>query len=227
MFIFAQNKTDNKGRKQGPWEVKFEGSDVLRYKGQFKDDKPYGKFVYYYPKGEVSAISVFEPNGEVARTTFFDIEGEPMSYGKYVNQERDSTWTFFADGNVVSRQNYVRGNREGKKIVYYDNGKIYEETTFENDIENGPYRMYHANGKVKIKVDYVDGNREGKIVHYYSDGKLETEGFYRNAVENGFWRYYDERGRVTKEVFFKNGKIVLEGEDIKDELQKMKEEGKI
>lgn len=226
-LLYGQNKTDSKGRKQGVWEVKFKDSEITRYKGQFKDDKPYGKFEYYYPNGKLSAISKFEVGGIVARTTMFDIEGTPMGYGKYVNQQKDSTWTYFENNTVVSREDYKKGKRHGNKTVYFDNGKVYEESSFEDGLQQGKWKMYHANGKVKVTCNYVDGNRNGQITYYFSDGQQETVGFYKNAVKNGFWRYYDNRGRVSKEVYYKNDKILLEGESIKEELDKLKAEGKI
>lgn len=227
LIIFGQNKTDSKGRKQGKWEVKFENSENFRYKGQFLNDKPQGKFIYFYPNGIVSAVSVFETNGTVARTTMFDIEGQAMGYGKYSNQLKDSTWTYFQNGKVISTIDYKDGKREGKKYTFYEDGKVYEETTFENDIENGIWNMFYPTGKVKITCNYLNGNKDGKITYFYSDGKIETEGFYKNTVQNGFWRYYDHRGAVAKEVYYKLGKIILEGRSISEELQQLKAEGKL
>ena len=54
-----KNQTDENGLKQGEWEVKHENSNAIRYKGQFKDDQPFGKFQYYYPTGEISGIMSF------------------------------------------------------------------------------------------------------------------------------------------------------------------------
>lgn len=227
MFVLGQNKTDKKGQKQGPWEVKFEDSEITRYKGQFKDNKPFDKFIYYYPNGIQSAISVFENEGAISRTTMFDIEGTPMGYGKYINQQKDSTWTYFENNTVVNRENYQNGKREGLRIVYYENGNVYEEYTYVSDIEDGLWTMYYATGSTKATCNYVAGNRDGKITYYHSDGSPETIGYYKNAVKNGFWRYYDHRGVVSKEVYYKNDKIILEGKDIKEELDKLKAEGKI
>jgi len=227
VLLFGQNKTDGKGQKQGAWEVKFEDSDIVRYRGQFKDNKPYGKFEYYYPNGKLSAVSKFDLGGIVVRTTMFDIEGSPMGYGKYINQQKDSTWTYFQNNQVISKEDYKNGERHGKKTVFYDDGQVYEEYHFANNLEEGQWKMYYPNGNIKITCNYVNGNRNGQITYYYNDGQQETVGFYKNAVKNGFWRYYDIRGRVSKEVFYKNDKIILEGQDIKEELDQLKAEGKI
>lgn len=226
-LLFGQNKTDSKGRKQGVWVVKFDNSDVIRYKGQFKDDKPYGKFEYNYATGTPAAISKFEPGGIISRTTMFDMEGNPMGTGKFVNQKKDSTWTYFENGTVASREDFKDGQLHGKRIVYYPEGRVYEETHFENGLKNGKWTMYYENKQIKATCNFVDGNEDGRITYYYSDGKKESVGFYKNAVKNGMWRYYDHRGSVSKEVFYKNDIILLEGRDIKEELDKLKAEGKI
>ena len=53
---FAQiNQVDSQGRKQGKWEKTHPESAVYQYRGEFKDDKPVGKFTYYYESSKVKA----------------------------------------------------------------------------------------------------------------------------------------------------------------------------
>lgn len=49
----AQNKTDDKGRKQGHW-VKTAKNGKKISEGNFKDDYPVDTFYYYDSKGKVS-----------------------------------------------------------------------------------------------------------------------------------------------------------------------------
>ncbi len=63
-ILYAQdtmNQTDSKGRKQGPWRKLERG--VLKYEGQFRDDKPVGTFTYYYDNKSIKAVSHFESGG--------------------------------------------------------------------------------------------------------------------------------------------------------------------
>ena len=59
----SNNITDAKGFKQGKWVGTFE-SGKTRYEGSFKDNLPFGTFVYYYESGEKSADLVFSENGK-------------------------------------------------------------------------------------------------------------------------------------------------------------------
>ena len=49
----AQNKTDEKGRKQGKWSKAYPNGQV-RYSGEFKDDKEVGTFSYYSKDGKLT-----------------------------------------------------------------------------------------------------------------------------------------------------------------------------
>ena len=48
-FTFSQsiNNVDINGNKQGIWGKTY-NNGLIRYKGQFKDNKPQGLFFYYY-----------------------------------------------------------------------------------------------------------------------------------------------------------------------------------
>ena len=55
-LMFGQiNQKDAKGKKQGVWSKTYPKSKVVEYTGQFKDDKPIGTFVYYYPSSKKKA----------------------------------------------------------------------------------------------------------------------------------------------------------------------------
>ncbi|MBE0642209.1 MAG: hypothetical protein IH599_09240, partial [Bacteroidales bacterium] len=86
----AQNMVDDRGRKQGYWR-KWEGGE-LQYEGQFKDDKPYGKFTYYYPNRGVKAVTQFSQKGSVAHSELFYPGGKQMARGRYFEMQKDSTW---------------------------------------------------------------------------------------------------------------------------------------
>ena len=51
-FSQGDNKTDVKGHKQGEWK-KYHPNGMLRYVGNFKNDKPVGEFKYYYDTGNL------------------------------------------------------------------------------------------------------------------------------------------------------------------------------
>ena len=68
---FMLNQTDVDGDKQGVWTKSYKNGKV-RYKGQFKNNKPFGLFYYYQISGELQAEKKFFHNGTAAATHIFE-----------------------------------------------------------------------------------------------------------------------------------------------------------
>jgi len=171
LFTFSQdiNKTDAKGKKQGEWK-KYYDNGLVRYQGQFKDDKPYGTFNYYYETGKPSIIMNYD--GNIARTIAFYDEGKLKAKGNYVNQKKDSIWNYYSSaGYKISEELYVNGLRQGKVVNFFEDGKIAEEKEFVNDFEDGEWIQYYEDGKIRMKATYKKGSLEGKTYYYDRCGK--------------------------------------------------------
>ena len=83
------NKKDAQNRKQGEWEVYYEQEAILKYKGQFKDDKPYGIFYYYYPSGRIQAKVNYKEGGRITLSqVYHETSGYIKALGKYVDQKK-------------------------------------------------------------------------------------------------------------------------------------------
>jgi antitoxin component YwqK of YwqJK toxin-antitoxin module len=211
-FCFAQqiNQTDVQGRKQGHWEKTY-SNGAIRYKGQFKDNHPYGEFRYYFPTGHVSAISVYSDNGTVAHTKTFHLNGKPMAEGKFVNRKKDSTWNFFSDvdGKLVAKEDYLNDKKNGKAIVYYaSSGKPAEITHYKNGVKDGEWVKYFPDDSVYIRGYYKNDTLEGLYKVYGIDGHIEIEGNYLKGTQNGTWITYDSTGKVLYKQLFKRGALI-------------------
>ncbi len=222
------NKTDSKGRKQGKWVKYHEGSKQKRYVGTFKDDKPIGRFTYYYTTGEASAVTTFHNGGEVAYTKMYHPNGNLMATGKYLDQKKDSTWWYFNDKKeVLSKDQYLNGDLHGTCVVYYPADpqkkeiKKYEVTRYKNGVKEGSWKQYYTSGKLKAEGNYKDGYFDGRIKWYFSSGRVEIEGFYKHTVKNGFWKFYENDGTLKKKIYYKEGKV-LEGEKLEKHLEQVK-----
>jgi len=220
------NKTDSQGRKQGEWKKKYDNVKVFKYTGQFKDDKPYGKFTYFRENGTCEAIIHFSNNGKLGRSKMFHTSGYLMARGKYVNQKKDSIWLYFDDRGTISYQeNWENGLQHGQTVYYYQprEGKLpvarYEY--YEKGVLNGEFKEYHENMKLKIEGNYKDGNLHGMVKHYHPNGKLKKICRYKYAVKHGFWIFYNEEGKKVGDKLFWEGKY-LKGEARKRKVAEMK-----
>ena len=203
----AQNYTDSAGLRQGKWTGKY-SNGALRYKGQFRNGKPYGTFLYYYPTGILKAKMVYSDSGHTARVTSWHLNGKPMAEGKYIDKKKDSTWLYFSeeDGKRVLEENYKNGAKDGPVIVYYtQTEKPSELTEYKNGIKNGRWIKYFPDGQVSTSGFYVNGMLQGDFKVYDITGKLLIEGRYKNGLQDGTWISYDTLGRLQKKVVYHNG----------------------
>ncbi len=214
-LCFGQiNQVDAQKRKQGPWEKYYPNSALIKYKGQFKDNKPYGLFTYYYPSGRIEAKVKFLKGGYITYSQLYhETSGRIKAMGKYIDQKKDSTWTYFDNrGNVKSKENYVKDKLEGQRVVYYEpvNGKyiVARYEYYKNNTRHGTFKEYHPNTKLKAEGEYVDGNFNGTIKYYYPNGKTERIERYKYAVKHGWWIFYNDKGVQVGTRLFWEGRLL-------------------
>jgi len=207
LFIVAQsiNQTDANNNKQGKWKKTY-SNGVPRYVGQFKNDKPFGKFEYFYISGALKAITNYSPDGVVARTKTFHENSLPMAEGKYINQKKDSVWFYFSelDGKLISEETYKKGELNGiSKTFYPESGKIAESIEYKNGIKQGELRKYFPEGNIMTKGTYKDDLLEGDFTLYFPKGNIQLKGEYHKGRQIGNWQYFDEEGNELSEDEFK------------------------
>lgn len=201
------NRTDKKGFKQGHWIKKGPDGKVI-YDGSFLNDKPVGKFTYYYPTGKVKSITTFYP-GDKAFTQLFGPEGKKVMQGKVSAELKDSTWTYYGESDsLTSLENYSKGKKHGVFKTFFPNGKVLELATYKNDILDGPYKQYFDNGTLRMEYSFVNGLRDGKAKFYFPSGQLNIEGAYVKDFKEGTWNYYGETGSMDVQAVYKKSNML-------------------
>lgn len=204
------NATDAKGRKQGPWSRTWPNG-VLRYTGHFVDDKPSGTFKHFDEKGRMITVQLHAGDGRISRAEHLHPNGEVMARGRYIGQEKDSTWNYYAmDGTLRKVERFVAGKQEGEAVSYYPNGQVAEKAEWQGGLQHGPAKSWFANGKLKSESNYVNGEPEGRMVFYYSSGGMEIEGNLVNGDREGTWFYYNTDGSIQLQVLYSKGQMVKE-----------------
>jgi antitoxin component YwqK of YwqJK toxin-antitoxin module len=217
------NQTDANGLKQGVWKKAWPGSTAFKYVGQFKDGKPYGKFVYYYESGAVQTILIYRNDSKTSDAQMYHESGYLMARGKYVNQKKDSIWVFYDDRGLVSAQeDYLDGQLDGQRVVFYEpreDGQylVQEYSYWVKGKQHGEYKRYHPNTQVSEEGNYVNGNKNGKIIFYHPNGHKRKIEQYNMGVKHGYWINFDESGKQL------GYKLYWEGEQLKGEALKQKE----
>ena len=224
------NKTDPKGRKQGVWEKVYPGTRVYMYRGEFKDDKPIGTFVYFYKSGKSKAVI---EHSETSRSTgfFYHETGGVMSYGIYTNLKKDSIWVNWDNqGRLSSRESYKNDSLHGMKVIYYlppagDNSqRPMTVMNYNNGQLHGEYKEYFDTGKLKTSGAYENNKKVGIWEGYHVDGGKMTLERFKEGVRHGWCIGYDKHGKEEGRKYFYYGRL-LEGKELKQKMSEMKRLG--
>lgn len=205
----AINQKDDLGHKQGPWQRTWAESTQLRYTGQFKDDKPVGSFTYYSTTGKVESQVSHYAGSNAAHGKHFHPNGKLMAEGRYLGQEKDSTWNYYDDAGILrSTEHWNAGKMDGEMTAFYTDGKVAERRNFKNGKENGKAEQFYNDGKPKYQATYVKGAPEGSETFFFPKGNKEIQGNYVNGSRDGGWTYYNEDGSVQMQVLYAQGTFV-------------------
>ncbi|MBZ0243030.1 MAG: hypothetical protein K8F24_07445, partial [Bacteroidales bacterium] len=164
VLLFAQaenealNKTNANGQKQGEWKVNYPDG-TLRYQGSFADGKPVGTFQYYDSTGLLKAVNEFKSNGLIAYHQTYAESGFVIAKGKFVEQQKDSTWLYYSadDSTLVSIENYKNGVLHGESITFYANGKPAEILHYDRGVLHGEWKKYFVDGVLQTAAFYENG----------------------------------------------------------------------
>jgi len=231
-FSAQVNQVDSQGRKQGEWVKYHERSKVPKYTGQFKNDQPVGKFIYYYPSSKLKSIVIHEEDSPRAEAYFYHENKNLLSFGIYMNQKKDSVWTHYGpSGRISFKETYKNDVLHGKRITYYVPELVHDKTVevmreanYENGRLNGPVVEYFPGGVKKLEGEYKEGKFDGIAKRYHPNGKLMILERWKNRRKHGWWVSYDSSGKETGRTYYFEGDKV-EGKDLERMMKKFKEEG--
>jgi antitoxin component YwqK of YwqJK toxin-antitoxin module len=203
------NTVDDKGRKHGDWTV-YDGSGELKYKGTYVEGKPSGEFTYFYPGGKVQAEITNIDFGRIRYMRMYHPNGNLMAEGKYILQDKDSTWNYYkeSDGSLTLVEHYINGLRQGNCETYYPSGQLMEITPYVDDKKEGPWVQYFSDGSLKAKGSYKDDQLEGLYVLNHLNGNVEISGTYHQGQKDGAWVHLSEIGELMKKEVYKKGILI-------------------
>lgn len=201
------NRTDAKGQKQGVWK-RYYDNDQLFSESMYKNNKAVGSTNMFYKSGEKQGVLVHEKDGKTSRMTGYWQNGKVKARGKYVNQEKDSTWNYYYDNDtLMAVENYRMGAAHGVWKLYYADGKISEETNWANGKKNGSCKKYFTDGSIKMSGTYKNDTFDGPLVHFHMNGKPYIKGNFINGLKEGEWLYLSESGVKDSSDFYVKGTL--------------------
>jgi len=214
LFGFAQddfNLLDKEGKKHGVWKGFHQESKRLRYQGTFDHGKEVGTFNYYddTAAGDIIGVRVFSSTDNSVYTTFYDQKKNIVSEGKSIGKLNEGVWKYyhFESKTIMTLENYKDGKLEGKRTVYFPNGKIAEECTYKNGKKDGAYTKYLDNGTLIETSFYKNNEYDGQAVYKDIEGKIVSQGLYKNGKKIGIWQFLEGNKIVKKNMNFQQKKF--------------------
>lgn len=199
--IFAQNQTNEAGRRVGNWVIKGSDSnkpgfaaDAKVEEGTYENGRKVGVWKAYFPSGELKSEITF-------------VSGRPK--GPYT--------TYYENGQVEEQGNWSLTKNYGSFKRYYENGQVAQDFTFDDSGKrNGPQKYFHENGQLMIEGNWNGGKENGEVKEYYEDGSLKSV-----RVFNG--GQMDASKSTFKEASKPELVAKVEPEPVKDESNKVKQ----
>ncbi len=213
-LVFGQeaNQFDANGKRHGVWKKYFKDTKVLRYEGQFEHGTEIGEFRFYKNikgKAVLSATRTFGENYPMAYVKFYASTGKVISEGKMLGKIYIGTWKYYQKNSdkLLTLENFNdKGELDGERIVYYENGQIAEQKFFKNGVQEGKATNYSLRGVVLKSYIYENGELHGPSKYYNPKGELIAEGSYRRGKKHGIWNYYEDGKLVNTKNFTVEGK---------------------
>ena len=130
----------------------------------FLHDKKYSGFLYELALNTKDTIS---------------IEG----YHQGLLQGISKKW--YPNKQLLEARFYNQGEKHGKQISYWEDGKTRFEFTAENDLYEGELKEYNAEGKLFHLATYKNGQEEGTQKMWYDNGKTRANYVIINGKRYG------------------------------------------
>ncbi|WP_264520676.1 toxin-antitoxin system YwqK family antitoxin [Flavobacterium sp. N1994] len=186
------NKLDEAGKKHGIWKGIYKESNRPRYEGTFDHGKEVGIFKFFddTKAGTVIATREFNAKDGSCYTIFYNQNKNKVSEGKVINKQFDGEWKYYHEDlpTIMTQEFYKNGKLEGIRKVFYQSGKIAEETSYKNGIKEGKYKSYAENGIVLEESIYKNGEYDGLAIFKDPNNQIVGQGLYKEGKKVGMWK---------------------------------------
>jgi len=132
----------------------------------------------------------------------------------------------YPNGNIMEEYTVNKEQKKnGEYKLYFENGKVKETATYQNDQLIGVRTMYYENGNIETEENYTEPNvLNGEYKTYYDNGQLKLVKIYKNNAIQGTLKVFYPTGKIKEEVtmvdnnengpfveYFENGQVQWKG----------------
>ena len=134
----------------------------------YKDAKPHGPFKELTE--DCITIGQYHEGKRIGHWTFaHDGDFKILRDYHYINGLFDGTQKIFhGNGQLALIIHYANGEKTGRQIEYYPDGKTKDEKKYLRDALHGPHKTYDSLGQQLTETLYVHGQiQETPIIYHY------------------------------------------------------------
>lgn len=201
------NQTNSQGERHGVWKKNFEGTEVLRYEGEFNQGQEVGTFKFYKNidgQSVLTATRTYRPNSDLAAVKFYASTKHLISEGNMKGKIYVGKWVYYHNKSkaIMTEEFYnTLGELEGPKKTYYLSGQLAQVDNYSSGVLNGESRSYSEFGNLIKIYSYVNGELHGPAKIYDASGIIQMEGVYQKDRRHGIWKFY-KNGTLESEKDF-------------------------
>ncbi len=127
------------------------------------------------------------------------LNGNVESKGQFVNNETSGVWEFYYETGKLKMRGVLKQNSNyGLWEYFYESGQKSMEGSIDNKKREGIWKIYYESGELKESGEYVNNKRSGLWMSYFEDGD-----------KHGEIEYSEDHGRFTE--YYHSGKVFAEG----------------
>jgi antitoxin component YwqK of YwqJK toxin-antitoxin module len=208
---------------------------------------PYEKVLRIYSRdsrGDIHCfINTYYPNGqpkqylEIVNGRAYGMYREWHSNGKVrldatviggdadIYPGSENTWIFDdwccawdEDEKPLASIYYKKGSLEETAYYYHNNGKIWKQIPYKNNLIDGTAQIFLDDGSLLQSMDYVTGKRQGLSLRYWKENRIAAnEEYEQDKLQKA--AYYDLKGSIVAEIEGGNGYRATFGKESIAELQ--------
>jgi antitoxin component YwqK of YwqJK toxin-antitoxin module len=114
---------------------------------------------------------------------------------------------FFDDIEGESKGRLKNGKKTGLWKFYHSNGKLKEESHWNNDIKNGPSTEFFESGNKMLDANIINGKKSGLCTEWFENGQIKNERNFKNDKLEGLSKFWHKNGVLEFEFNHTDGKF--------------------
>ncbi|MBT5771398.1 MAG: hypothetical protein HOI08_01170 [Flavobacteriaceae bacterium] len=91
--------------------------------------------------------------------------------------------------------------------LFPDTNQISEIRRFKDGVKNGKWVMFFENGEIYYIGTAKEGKIEGPFEGYYENGALADKGLMKQGRKHGLWKVYTRSGDLKEKTLYENGTV--------------------